>query len=96
MRQLCHTFAYMMEHSSTNLIHCTGDSETEGMTISRAMALDDYAAQPQQAGAVVPPVIHTALEGINDRQRDEPREPGENVASEFFAQVSGKHLGHTF
>ena len=50
------------------------DREPEGEHVGRAVALDDDAAQPEQRRAVVAAVIDAPLEGLDHRQRDEPRE----------------------
>ena len=92
MRQLRYTFTHMAQHTAANLFHRPCDGETKRMTVGRAVALDDDAAQAQQARAVVAALIDARLNALRTGSRDEPREFGEEVAGELLAQVSGEHL----
>jgi|SRR5690242_16190924 hypothetical protein len=96
MRQLCDTLADMAQHAAANLIHCSRDSETERMAISRSVALDYDSPQPKQACPVVPPVIGSAFKRLNDRYRDEAGKFGKEIAPEFLAQKGGQHLRNPF
>ena len=56
------------------------------------MALDHYAAQTEQAGSIVLPVIDAAPKAIQHRKRDQRNHPRQQVAGELLSHKSGQHL----
>src|SRR5690348_9171003 len=95
MRQLRYPFADMMQHAAPNLIHRPSDGETKCVTVSRSVAFYDNSTQPQQTCAIVPPVIDPSFKCFDNRNRYEAGKSGEEIAPEFLAQESGKHLRNT-
>src|SRR5690606_40271331 len=70
--------------------------ELERVGVGRTVALDDHAAQADEARAVVAPMIEPLAKAHQYRERQQRHQPGEDVTLVLLADEVAEHPRETF